>query len=311
MLRFKLAVVVALSLLVPFAGACAQGEPKVEAATVKVVASFSILADLVRQVGGGRVEVTSLVGPDAELHGFEPTPADVRRLAGAQLFVINGLGVEGWSDRLAQSSGFKGTTVIASRGLQALAADEDHDKHDAHAHHHDDPHAWQSVANVKRYVANIRDALIAVDPAGRGSYEAQAARYSAELDGLEHDIAATFTPIPKERRRVITSHDAFAYFAAAYGVTFLAPQGVGNEAEPSAHRVAELIRQIRKEGVKVVFWENISSPRVIERIARETGAKPGGTLYSDALSGPQGPAPTYIAMMRHNVKLFADSLTGK
>ena len=316
MSRIKLAVAVALSVLVSAGSAVAQ-----DSAKIKVVASFSILADLVRQVGGERVDVSSLVGADSDMHGYEPPPNDVKTVAAAQVFVINGLGLEGWADRLVKSTGFKGEAVVASRGIKALEADDDHGhghaegpaKGPAKAHDHggDDPHAWQDVANVKRYAENIRNALIAVDPSARAQYEAQAARFTAELDGLDRDIKAAFAPIPTARRKVITSHDAFAYFADAYEVAFLAPQGVGNEAEPSAKRVAELIRQIKKEGVKVVFLENISNPRVIERVSRETGAKSGGTLYSDALSGPDGPAATYLAMMRHNAKLIADGLAAR
>jgi zinc/manganese transport system substrate-binding protein len=319
MSRIKLAVAIALSVLVSAGSAVAQDTAKIDTAKIKVVASFSILADLVRQVGGARVDVSSLVGPDSDMHGYEPTPNDVKTVAAAQVFVINGLGLEGWADRLVKSTGFKGEAVVASRDIKALEADDDHDhghghaKGDAKAHDHGryDPHAWQDVANVKRYAENIRNALIAVDPSARAQYEAQAARFTAELDGLDRDIKAAFAPIPKARRKVITSHDAFEYFADAYEVAFLAPQGVGNEAEPSAKRVAELIRQIKKEGVKVVFLENISNPRVVERISRETGAKSGGTLYSDALSGPDGPAATYIAMMRHNAKLIADGLAAR
>jgi zinc/manganese transport system substrate-binding protein len=312
MSRFKLAIAVALSVLASAGGAIAQ-----EAQKINVVASFSILADLVRQVGGARIEVTSLVGPNADMHGFEPTPNDVKTVAAARVFVINGLGLEGWADRLVKSTGFKGEAVVASRGIKALEADDDHDHDHAHGkakghdHGRHDPHAWQDVTNVKRYVENIRNALITVDPSARSQYEAQAARFTAELDSLERDIKAAFAPIPKARRKVITSHDAFEYFGDAYELAFLAPQGVGNEVEPSAKRVAELIRQIKKEGVKVVFLENISNPRVVERISRETGAKPGGTLYSDALSGPDGPAATYIAMMRYNTKQIVDGLTAR
>jgi zinc/manganese transport system substrate-binding protein len=312
MSRFKLAVAVALSVLVSAGGAVAQ-----EAAKIKLVASFSILADLARQVGGERVDVSSLVGADADMHGYEPTPNDVKALAGAQVFVINGLGLEGWAERLVKSTGFAGKTVVASQGIKTRESsrhhddDHDHGKAEGHAHGRYDPHSWQDVANVKRYVENIRDALIAIDPAPRARYETQAARYTTELDGLDRDIKAVFASIPAAKRRVITSHAAFGYFAAAYGVKFLSAQGVGNEAEPSAKQVAELIRQIKKEGVKLVFLENIANSAVIERIARESGVKPGGTLYSDALSGPNGPAPTYVAMMRYNVKQMADALAAR
>ena len=272
-------------------------------APVRVVASFSIMADLVRQVGGSRVDVISLVGPDADMHGFQPGPGEIRTLRDAKLFVINGLGFEGWADRLLKSSGFKGYPLVASRGLKALPAATD-----GHGHSRYDPHAWQEVANVKRYVENIRDALIAVDPPGQSAYEANARRFIDELDALEREIKAALSAIPKAQRKVITSHDAFTYFGDAYDVTFLAPQGVGNEAQPSAKRVAELIRQIKREEARALFVENISNRRLLDQIAKETSIKIGGTLYSDALSGSSGPAPTYIAMMRHNTRAIAEAL---
>ena len=282
--------------LAAMAGASAQ-----DAAPVKVVASFSIIGDLVKQVGGARADVAVLVGPNADMHGFAPGPAQIRMLRDARLFVINGLGFEGWADRLLKSSGFKGQPLVASRGLKALPAV-------AEGHGRYDPHAWHAVANVKRYVENIRDALIVVDPDGRATYEANASRYTSELDVLERDIKAAFAPIPRPQRKVITSHDAFTYYGAAYEVSFLAAQGVGNEAQPSAKRLAELIRQIKREQVGAVFLENMSDRRVIDQVVRETGARIGGTLYSDALSDQGGPAPTYIAMMRHNTNLIAGSL---
>ncbi len=281
--------------------AAAAGASAQDAAPVRVVASFSIIGDLVKQVGGARADVAVLVGPNADMHGFAPGPAQIRMLRDAKLVVINGLGFEGWADRLLKSSGFKGQALVASRGLKALpAAAEGHGRYD--------PHAWHEVANVKRYVENIRDALIAVDPAGRAAYEVNAAQFTSALDALERDIKAAFAPIPRGQRKVITSHDAFTYYGAAYDVSFLAAQGVGNEAQPSAKRLAELIRQIKREQVGAVFLENMSDRRVIDQVVRETGARIGGTLYSDALSDPGGPAPTYIAMMRHNTNLIAGSL---
>jgi zinc/manganese transport system substrate-binding protein len=305
MSRMKPAFALAL-----FLAAVSVGGAAAQTAGVKVVASFSIIADLVKQVGGARVDVTTLLGADSDMHGFQPTPADVKTVAASHLFVINGLGLEGWADRLVKSSGYKGHALVASRGIKSLPAGDD-DGH-GHDHEHDhgryDPHAWQEVANVKRYAQNICDALIAVDPAGRAHYEAEAGRFLNELDALDVDIRSALAAIPKSRRKVITSHDAFSYFGDAYDITFLSPQGVGNDTEPSAKRVADLIRQIKREGVKSIFLENISSPRVLERIARETGVKIGGTLYSDSLSTPQGPASTYVAMMRYNTRLIADAL---
>jgi len=286
------------------------------AETIKVVTSFSILADLVRRVGGDRVQVSAFVGPNTDMHVFQPAPGAAKELLDADLVVINGLGFEGWADRLVKASGYKGLLIVASNGIKPRKTSHDGHGHShggkghAHAHGPSDPHAWQDPANVKVYVANIRDALIAADGAGKAQYEAAATAYLAELDRLDAEIRAAFEPIPDKERRVITSHDAFNYFGAAYAIRFLAPQGMGGDSEPTAKAVATLIRQIKRNNVRAVFVENISSPRVIERIAKETGVKLGGALYSDALSGPDGPAPNYLAMMRHNAKLLADAMRG-
>ena len=282
----------------------AQGDER-----VRVTATFSILADLVRQVGGDRVEVTALVGPDVDGHVYSPTPADARRLAQARLVVTNGLGFEGWINRLVRSSGTKAPVIEAARGVKTLKAADDHGHSHGHSHGNVDPHAWQDVANVKRYVATIRDALAKADPAGAEAYRARAEAFLAELDALDGEIRAAVAALPKERRRVITSHDSFAYFEAAYGLDFVAPQGVSTEAEASARDVARIIQQVRREGIRAVFLENVSDPRLIERIAKDTGATVGGRLYSDALSGPDGPAPTYIDMMRHNIRTISQALS--
>ncbi|MBX3518770.1 MAG: metal ABC transporter substrate-binding protein [Xanthobacteraceae bacterium] len=277
---------------------------------VRVLASFSILADVVREIGGERVEVASLVGPDTDMHGFQPTPAHAKAVANAQLVVLNGLGFEGWADRLVKSASYKGARVIASKGVKALSAETEGHGHD-HQHKHsdrNDPHAWQDVANMKIYAANIRDALIAADPAGKDVYVKNADAYLTKLDALDAEIKQLFAGFSEKERRVITSHDAFHYFGDAYGIEFLAVQGASDETEPSARDIARLIQQIKKESVKAIFVESISNPRVIEQIARETGAKSGGTLYSDALSGANGPAATYIDMIRHNAKTIAAAL---
>jgi zinc/manganese transport system substrate-binding protein len=287
---------------IPFA-AGAQEKP---AEKPKVVATFSILGDLARSVGGDRVEVSTLVGPDGDAHVYSPTPADGRRLADAALVVANGLKLEGWMARLIKSSGTKARIVEATKGVQPIKADE-------HGHDHDhaevDPHAWQSVANVKLYVANIRDGLVAADPAGKAAYEANATAYLAKLDDLDREVRAAVEAIPKDRRRIITSHDAFGYFQKAYGIAFVAPQGVSTEAEASAKDFGKIIQQIRRERIPAVFLENVSDPRLAERIAKESGARIGGRLYSDALSAPDGPAGTYIDMMRHNIRALGAALS--
>lgn len=277
-----------------------------EPAPVQAVATFTILADLVRQVGGDRVSVAALVGPNGDAHTFSPSPADASKIATASIVFVNGLGLEGWLDRLIAASGTKATLVVASKGVQPIrgAAEPGESK----AGPHDDPHAWQSIANARLYVGTIRDALAAADPAGRAAYEANAARYLSELATVEGEVKAAMARIPPGRRRIITSHDAFGYFGKAYGMTFIAPVGVSTESEASAKDVARIIRQIKAERVPAVFVENVTDPRLIQRIARESGAKVGGKLYSDALSAPGEGADTYVAMMRNNIRAFDDAL---
>ncbi|MEM8575505.1 MAG: zinc ABC transporter substrate-binding protein [Pseudomonadota bacterium] len=359
---------------------------------VKAVATFSILGDMVRNVGGDRVEVVELVGPDGDGHTYSPTPADAKTLAGAQVFFVNGLGFEGWMERLEKSSGFKGQKVVASTGVTPREMEEnddhgdhakddhddhdhdkhakddhddhdhgdhakddhddhdhdkhakddhddhDHDKHakddhddhdhDKHAkdehdehdhddekhagghHHHGglDPHAWQSLDNGVIYVTNIRDGLVAADPEGKDTYEANAKAYIETLEAENAAVKKALDAIPEKHRRIITSHDAFGYFGAAYDLEVLAPEDVSTESEPSAKDLAEIIRQIREEKIPAVFMENITNPAFLEQISRDTGAKIGGTLYSDALSGPDGPAPTYIDMFKHNVGTLTAAL---
>jgi zinc/manganese transport system substrate-binding protein len=273
---------------------------------VKAVASFSILGDMVKQVGGDRVDVTTLVGPNGDAHVFSPTPAGAKMLAGAQIFFVNGLGFEGWMDRLEKSSGFKGELVVASKGVKPQTmVEEDGGESEVIT----DPHAWQSLANGKIYVANIRDGLIKADPAGKDTYEANAERYLAEIDAEEKAVKQTMASLPPARRRIITSHDAFGYFANAYGLEVIAPEGVTTESEASAQDVAKIIRQIRAEHIPAVFVENVTDRRLLDQIARETGARIGGELYSDALSDKDGPAPTYLDMFRHNIGALTTALS--
>lgn len=276
---------------------------------VKVVATFSILADLVKNVGGDRVEITSLVPVNGDAHVYAPSPADAKKLADAKVVFTNGLGFEGWIPRLVKSSATKAAVIVATKGIKPRKSEE---KGHGHGHSHDadaDPHAWQSVANAKIYVANIRDALAAADPAGKATYEGNAAAYTSKLDALEAEVKGQVGNIPADRRRIITTHDAFGYFKAAYGLDFIAPQGVSTESEASAKDVAKIIVQIKKQKIPAVFMENVSDPRLLERIAAETGAKVGGTLYSDALTDEKGKAPTYIDMMKHNIRTLSAALT--
>ncbi|MDE2577534.1 MAG: zinc ABC transporter substrate-binding protein [Hyphomicrobiales bacterium] len=279
-------------------GAAAMAAPVRAEPTLPVVATFSILADFVRVLGGSRVAVRSLVGPNGDPHVYDPSPADAQAVKGASLLVENGLGLEGWMARLAASAHSAARVVIASQGVAKLTAEGGKL----------DPHAWQSVANAALYAANIRDGLIGADAAGRTTYEENAARYRAELDALDAEVRAAMAKIPPERRRIVTTHDAFAYFGAAYGLELIAPAGVSTEGEISARDLGAIIAQIRAGHIPAVFLENMSDPRIAEQIARETGAKIGGVLYTDALSPPDGPAPTYIAMMRHNIMELTKAL---
>ena len=277
-----------------------------QANKIQAVATFSILGDLVRNVGGDRVDVTTLVGPNGDAHVYSPTPGDARKLAAANIVFVNGLGLEGWMTRLVAASGTKAPTVIVTKGVTPRHMQDGENRGRSAI----DPHAWQSIADAKIYIANIRNGLVAIDPAGKSIYDANATAYLAKLGELESAVKAAIDSIPADRRKIITTHDAFGYFGAAYGMTFIAPEGVSTEAEPSAKDVARIITQIKKQKIPAVFLENISDPRLIDQIARQTGAIVGGTLYSDALSEPGGPAATYIEMMRHNVREFTKALVG-
>jgi zinc/manganese transport system substrate-binding protein len=289
MKRSLSALMAALALLAT-APAFAQGK-------LAVVASFTILADLARNVGGERVVVNSLVGPNGDVHSYVPVPADAKVLAGAKVIVLNGLGLEGATARFMESAAKNAQVVVASTGVTPLRLGGQLD-----------PHAWQSIPNAKIYVTNIRDTLISVDPANKAVFEANAAAYLQRLDELDAEVKAAIARIPPERRELITTHDAFGYLGSAYGIAFIAPHGVSTEAEGSARDIAHIIKQIRAEHIPAVFLENVTDPRVMEQIARESGARVGGTLYSDALTAPDGPAPSYIDLMRHNVKQLVTAL---
>lgn len=288
----------ALTALQPALAAAAASSEPAAAPVLKVVATFSILADMAREVGGPAVEVSALVGPNADAHVYEPTPADVRRVARADVVVTNGLRFEGWIDRLIASSGYRGKVVVASAGIVPLQLGGGAD-----------PHAWQNLANGQRYAETIRAALVAAAPARTAEINERAAAYQERLIALDQDTRSRIAALPESRRRVITSHDAFGYFAAAYGVRFIAPRGWTTGSEPSAETVARIVRQARDTQASALLVENISDPRLIERIAREANLKVGGELYSDALSAPGTAADTYIHMFEHNVRTLLDAMT--
>jgi len=287
---------------------------------VRAVASFSILGDMVRQVGGERVEVVELVGPGTDAHVFQPTPAHAKQVAQAQVVFLNGLGFEGWMQRLLQSADFRGQRVVVSEGIEPLRlTSKGHAHGHSHGHTHGgkadghggvDPHAWQSVANAVTYAANIARGLCAVDAAGCDAYRRNAEAYTKELQALDGEIRAAWAAIEPAQRKVVTSHDAFGYYARAYGVRFLAPRGVSTDSEPSARAVAALVRQIRQENIRALFVEGLTDPRLIEQIGRETGVRPAGTLFADTLSHSSGPAPTYVAMMRYNTQAMVRAIAG-
>lgn len=266
---------------------------------LNVVASFSVLGDIVKEVGGDSIMLKVLVGPDGDAHTFEPRPADAKALHGADLVIVNGLDLEKWMEKLVIASGYAGPIVVASDGVVPRKMNEG-------GRTVIDPHAWQDLSNGTIYVRNIEAALEKADPEDATIFQANADTLKAELADLDVWTRQQISTVPEEKRRVITTHDAFGYFGAAYGIAFRAPEGLSTDAEPSAGALAKLVDQIRHEKVKALFIENMSDPRLIQTISKETGAQMGGELYSDALSKPGGAAPTYPAMFRNNVpKLVA------
>ena len=306
-----------------FAPALLLAQPARAQQRPSVVASFSILADMTRQIGGDCITLRAIAGPDQDAHGFQPKPSDAALLANAGVVIRNGLGFEGWLDRMIRSSGFKGALVTTTDGItpRMMEAHHHHHGHDhggaGRRHNHSvgprrvpDPHAWQDLGLAQHYVRNITAGLIAADPGNEAHYRRNAEAYAARLAALDQWVRAEIAKVPAARRKIVTSHDAFGYFGEAYGVRFLAPQGVSTEAEPSAAEVGRLIRQIKAENITALFMENMSNPATLQRIAQETGLRVRGRLYADALSAEAGPAPTYEAMFRHNVSLMVPAMRG-
>lgn len=277
-----------------------------QAAPLQVVASFSILGDLVKQIGGEHVDVKTLVGPDGDAHVFQPTPADAKTITASSIVFVNGLGFEGWMGRLVSSANFKGKLVTVSDGIAKTLTMEDEDGHEAKPV--TDPHAWQSLTNGRLYVQNIAKALSAADAANATSYKAKADALDKELATLDVWVKTEIAKLPASKRKVISSHDAFGYFASAYGVTFMAPVGISTEAEPSAKGMKKLIEQIKHEGVKAIFFENMASAKLVNQLASEAGAAVGQALYADALSPANGPAATYQAMFKYNVTHLVEAM---
>ena len=288
----KLIALIGLALL-------AVATPGMAAEKMRLVASFSVLGDMVGRIAGDHAVVLTLVGPDGDAHTFEPSPANAKDVASAKLVFVNGLGLDKWMESLARSAEYKGPVITASSDIKTRTMIEDNETIT-------DPHAWQDLRNGEIYVANIAAALIAADPQNAADYTKARDAYVAELAVLDNDVRQQIAAVPEAKRRVITSHDAFGYFGAAYAIEFLAPEGLSTEAEASAGDLSRLMNQIKREGIKALFIENITDPRMMTMIASETGVELGGSLFSDALSRPDGLAPTYIGMFKNNVpKLLA------
>lgn len=275
--------------------------PLTMAKTVNAVASFTVLGDIVKEVGGSHVNVKSLVGPNGDPHTFEPTPKDSQELNQADVVFVSGLGLEGWLDRLVKASGYKGHPVVASAGISTRKMVDDGETIT-------DPHAWNSMANGVVYATNVMNALIKADPEDAADIRKSGERYIQQLQQLDSWAKQSFAAIPVEKRKVLTSHDAFGYFGQRYGVEFKAPVGFSTEAEASASDVAGLIKQLKAEHINTYFMENQTDPRLVKQIASETGAQAGGELYPEALSDANGPAPTYVAAFKHNVELMLASM---
>jgi len=291
--KMLLAAVFALSSM----AGLAQAKP------IEAVASFTVIADMVHNVGGDHVHVTSLIGPNGDPHAYEPTPNDAKALKGADLVFVSGLHLEGWLDRLIKASGYQGQPVVLSNGIKTRSMEED-------GKQITDPHAWNSAANGVVYVRNIISALQKADPANASDYQAKGEQYIKQLEQLDAYARAQVQAIPADKRKVLTSHDAFGYFGDAYGVTFLSPLGFSTETEASAADVGALIRQIKQEHVSTYFFENSSDPRLVKQIADASGAQPGGELYVESLSPADGPAPTYAQMFRYNVDKLTTAMKG-
>lgn len=291
-----LSVLAALAL--PVLSLQAQAEP------LQAVASFTVIADMVKNVGGDLVHVTSLIGPNGDPHVYEPTPADAQALKKADVVFVSGLHLEGWMDRLIAASGYKGQPVVLSSGIKTRSMEED-------GQQIVDPHAWNSAANGVIYVRNIIAALQQADPQNARVYKANGDHYLAQVQALDIYARSRIQAIPAAQRKVLTSHDAFGYFGDAYGVTFLSPLGFSTEAEASAADVGKLIRQIKAEHVTAYFFENSSDPRLVKQIADASGAKPGGELYVESLSPADGPAASYAQMFRFNVDQLAKAMEAK
>lgn len=302
------------SLIVAAALAALVASPALAADKLKVVASFSIVGDLAAEVGGDHVEVTTLVGPNGDAHAFEPSPANAKALGEAAVLVENGLGLESWMKRLTTAANFNGKTVVASEGVKPRLWQGDPEEVAELAKDKSgraiDPHAWQDPENGIRYIENIVAGFSAADPAHAADYAANGKALAKQVSEIDARLKSEFAKLPAEKRRIVTSHDAFGYFGAAFDIQFIAPEGLSTESDVSAADIAKIIRQIKEEHITAIFVENVSDPRLLDQIARETGVKIGGELFSDALSPADGPAPTYVKMFENNEGQLLSAMSG-
>jgi zinc/manganese transport system substrate-binding protein len=283
---------------------------------LNVVATFSVLGDMVQNVGGDLVALRTLVGPGGDAHAFQPTPADGVALAEADLVIENGVAFETWLDNLYDASGSQARRVAVAEGLDLIKGEEgdEHAEADEHAeeqeaHGEYDPHVWHDVANAIKMVEAIRDALAAADPANAAGYKANADAYLAELNTLDGFIVEQTATLPEERRKLVTTHDTFAYFARRYGYEIVGTAlGATTAADPAAGEIVALVEQIKAAGVPAIFAENIQNPRLMEQIASEAGVALGPPLYTDALGEPGSDGATYVQMMRSNVTTLVTTL---
>jgi len=304
---FKLATALNVILLLGASYSAASAE------ALKVVSSFTVISDFAKNVGGDKVSITTLVGPDGDAHVYEPKPSDAVAVAGADVVLVNGLHFEGFLPRLVEASATKAPIVELTKGVEPIkSAEEDHGDSGAAKEEHGayDPHAFQSIRNAKIYVQNIVDAFCTADATNCDTYKTNAAAYTKKLDATEAEVKAAIASIPESKRLIITSHDAFGYFQHEYGLKFLAPEGISTDSEASAADIVALIKQVKEDKASAIFVENITNPRLIEQIASETKLNVGGTLFSDALSKPDEGAATYIDMMHHNIATFKKAILG-
>lgn len=270
----------------------------------KIVTSFSVLEDMVKTITGPLCKVQSIVGPNQDAHVFEPKPTTNALILGADAVIINGLGFEGWMDRLLKASSYRGPVITATQYIKPRYLHQP-DRQEASV---PDPHAWHTIPNAILYIQALTETLSKIFPFHQASFKKNADIFQKQLWHIEQSIQTRLSAIPLDKRRVITAHDAFGYMGQHYQITFLSPVGISTEAEPSARQIAALINQIRHSGIRALFIENSANTKIMQQIADETGVKIWGQLYSDALSLPDEPAPTYIDMIRHNMSILIASM---